>query len=138
MNNNTTGPHSSVPKEVTERRARLYGEVIPPYEKLSEPIFTVWDDDDNCFLLPFSSFVCGLLQKDRVTLTFQTGTLIVIGPKTEEFCRCFAQHMATMLKADCVEIFSVRFIAKAGGAPQNSSDNEAGETGDEEGEDEAV
>ena len=70
------------------------------WQERGEPVFRAWVDGGRCYLLPFFSFLGGSFDEvhQTVTLEFQLGTVVVIGPKAWDFCNGFSQHKATLLK----------------------------------------
>ena len=53
-------------------------------------------------------------EHETLFLQYGTGTIIIAGPKAEEFWEDFAQRKATSVKADAVDILSVTMSLRKG------------------------
>jgi hypothetical protein len=101
------------PKARTLRE--LYGKPIRAWEQSTSPIVRFWTENGQCWGFPFFSLVAAryIANQERLVLYWSLGTLGIIGPKALEFYDDFANHRATLLKADGKDILSVKLILNA-------------------------
>jgi len=79
------------------------------WEKSSAPLVRFWAGDTSCWGFPFFGVVGTeyVPEQERLLIYFALGTIIVLGPKVDEFYDDFCNHRATNLKAHGKEIVSV-------------------------------
>ncbi|MGA8659635.1 MAG: hypothetical protein WB586_26225 [Chthoniobacterales bacterium] len=112
MNGNNSQMASS-PKARTLRE--LYGKTTRAWEQSTAPIVRFWAENGQCWGFPFFSLVAAryMPSQERLILYWSLGTLGITGPKALEFYDDFANHRATLLKADGKDILSVKLVLNA-------------------------
>jgi hypothetical protein len=100
-----------------------YGKRQTCWQDKQEPIFRAWLDGEGAGLsygFPFFSLLLAAFsEKDSaLSLQFPTGTLLVKGPKAQEFYEAFCANRATALKSDGADILSVEFFPVGLDAPK--------------------
>ena len=71
-----------------------------------------WMDDGMCVGIPFFS-VAGCIfdpNEQALSIALHGRSIVIVGPKTEVFFDAFCKQRATQIRADGVDIVSVRFI----------------------------
>ncbi|MBV8143174.1 MAG: hypothetical protein JOZ60_14135 [Verrucomicrobia bacterium] len=99
----------------------------PCWRPDAEPIVRFWMDDGMCVGIPFFS-VAGCLfhpNEQALSIALHGRSIIIVGPKTEAFFDAFCKQRATQIRADGVDIVSVRFILDGMPAEQSAQAQEA-------------
>jgi hypothetical protein len=81
-----------------------------PWEEQEAEIVRFWTDSGECwgFLFHHVSGTFYSAREERLLIDSALGTIAVTGPKALEFYEQFANHRATLLRADGKAILSVR------------------------------
>ena len=99
----------------------------PCWRPDAEPIVRFWMDDGTCVGIPFFS-VAGCLydpNEQALSIALHGRSIIIAGPKTGAFFDAFCKQRATQIRADGVDIVSVRFILDGMPAEQPAQAQEA-------------
>jgi hypothetical protein len=81
-----------------------------PWEEQQVEIVRFWTDSGDCwgFLFYHLAGTYYSAKYQRLLIDWALGTIVVTGPKALEFYEQFANHRATLVKADGKDILSVR------------------------------
>jgi hypothetical protein len=86
-----------------------------PWEEQQVDIVRFWTDLGDCwgFLFHHLTGTYYSARYQRLLIDWALGTIVVTGPKALEFYEQFANHRATLIKADGKDILSVRMHLNA-------------------------
>jgi hypothetical protein len=78
-------------------------------EQPSPPIVRFWCDDGICWAIPFFQIAFMRYHPEEQTLLIECspGTIIVMGPKSWEFCERFWSHRVASIRSDGKDIVAV-------------------------------
>jgi hypothetical protein len=87
-----------------------------PWEEQQVDIVRFWTDSGDCwgFLFHHLTGTYYSAKYQRLLIDWALGTIVVTGPKALEFYDQFANHRATLVKADGKDILSVRMHLNVG------------------------
>jgi hypothetical protein len=104
-----------------------------PWEEQHVDIVRFWTDSGDCWGFLFhhltGSYYSARYQ--RLFIDWAMGTIVVTGPKALEFYEQFANHRATLIKADGKDILSVRMHLNTDSRAELDADRMQLEIGDE-------
>ena len=86
-------------------------------EQQSPPIVRFWSDDGICWAIPFFQIAFMHYHPGEQSLLIECspGTIVVMGPKTWDFCDRLCSHKVSVLTADGKDIVAVRVALNNGG-----------------------